>query len=344
VRGPARARSVLTAALVFALVAQVGLAVALVLGPVRLRDPEYAHKLALVRARQAEFPESPLVLALGSSRTAMALRPEFLRPARPGDPLLFNFGVKGAGPARMLLDLRRLLADGVRPRAVLVEVWPGVCDAEQADRIAPGRLTAAEAAFVTRFAADPVNYASRWLGSSLLPWSGHRRQLIAQVPVPRLPGVRRPHPRRPTDRWGWLRPHEPADPSAYRPAAEALSQATFGPALAGDAPASPSADRALGEFLALCRGEGIAVVLVMLPESGASRNWYSPGGLARLGDYAMTLARDAGAGLIDARDWLPDDAFADAVHLGRAGAARLTERLAAHPAFPRGTPPPGGRR
>ena len=57
-----------------------------------LGDPEYGRKLARLRARRAGRPGRLLVLALGSSRVAMGLRPGLLR-ASAGDPLVFNFGI-----------------------------------------------------------------------------------------------------------------------------------------------------------------------------------------------------------------------------------------------------------
>ena len=38
--------------------------------------------------------------------------------------MLFNFGMVGAGPLVELVVLRRLLAEGVRPDLLLVEVLP----------------------------------------------------------------------------------------------------------------------------------------------------------------------------------------------------------------------------
>ena len=83
-----------------------------------LYDAEYARRLATLRTRQAEAPERPLFLVLGSSRTALAFRPEILPPlpTRSGPPVLpFNFSHMGAGPLLNLVELRRLLADGVCP-------------------------------------------------------------------------------------------------------------------------------------------------------------------------------------------------------------------------------------
>src|SRR5438105_3797911 len=45
-----------------------------------LYDPEFAARLATLRARMTEQPDRPLFLVLGSSRTLMSFRPEGLPP------------------------------------------------------------------------------------------------------------------------------------------------------------------------------------------------------------------------------------------------------------------------
>jgi hypothetical protein len=92
-----------------------------------LADPEYGIKLACLRARLAERPDCrPLIVALGSSRVPMGLRPEHLVVNRSSDsrgPLVFNFGIYQSGPTAQLLCLRRLLADGVRPDVMAMELY-----------------------------------------------------------------------------------------------------------------------------------------------------------------------------------------------------------------------------
>src|SRR5438128_2658811 len=94
----------------------------------QLRDPEYGRRLDRLHDRLAEYPNRPLVLVVGSSRTSMGLRPAAWEAVRPNgtrpDPLLFNMSLVGSGPVMELMCLRRIYADGVRPEAVVIEVWP----------------------------------------------------------------------------------------------------------------------------------------------------------------------------------------------------------------------------
>ena len=46
------------------------------------------------------------------------------RPVGAAGPVVFNYGILGAGPVLELLTLRRLLADGVHPDCIIVEAWP----------------------------------------------------------------------------------------------------------------------------------------------------------------------------------------------------------------------------
>src|SRR5437899_2476061 len=77
-----------------------------------LRDPEYGHKLSRLRERLAEEPGHELIVILGSSRAGYGFRPEALRDRRTPDcvaPIVFNFGLTGAGPILEFVCLQRLL-------------------------------------------------------------------------------------------------------------------------------------------------------------------------------------------------------------------------------------------
>ena len=100
---------------------------------VPLRDPLYLDKLAAIRERPAfrSANDEPLaVLFVGSSRTLVAVDAGAVGPALStelGRPVeAFNFGTAGAGPVTCAVYLRRLLADGVKPDAVVIEVLPAL--------------------------------------------------------------------------------------------------------------------------------------------------------------------------------------------------------------------------
>src|SRR5207249_2410036 len=92
-----------------------------------LYDPDSAVRFALLRQRIAEAPDRPLLLVVGSSRTGTAFRPEILAPLDTGNgpaPLVFNFSHWGANAAFNLMQVKRLLREGIRPDWLVVELMP----------------------------------------------------------------------------------------------------------------------------------------------------------------------------------------------------------------------------
>src|SRR5439155_5783078 len=124
---PSRCRAVLAWGLFFYVAFQLGLIVITDYWLPVLRDPEYGFKLARLRQRLAEEPDRELILVLGSSRAGYGFRPEVVpawqAPAAEA-PIIFNFALTGSGPILELLCLRRLLADGIQPNRVIIEVLP----------------------------------------------------------------------------------------------------------------------------------------------------------------------------------------------------------------------------
>src|SRR5262249_48186289 len=95
----------------------------------QLRDPEYAYRAKYLRRQIAvKLTDAPVVVVLGSSRTLVGVKAAELQEAlqdRLENPILaFNFGLTGAGPLTQLISLRRLLAEGVHPDLLVLEVLP----------------------------------------------------------------------------------------------------------------------------------------------------------------------------------------------------------------------------
>ena len=92
-------------------------------------------------------------------------------------------------------------------------------------------------------------------------------------------------------------------------------------------PIAPASDQALRDLLRLCRRENIGVVLLWLPEASEFRRLYGPQTTATADAYFRGLADEFGVGFVNARDWLPDDAFFDGHHPLIWGAADFSRRL-----------------
>jgi hypothetical protein len=326
------------AALGWTLVLFLGVQLALggFLGRIRpeLRDPEYGSLLNALQARLAEAPGRPLVLILGSSRSA-----NLFRPAPPGptpEPVVFNFATLATGPLRQLQMLRRLLAEGIRPHAVLVEFWAPFLTQRKGFREEPyirdRDLQLPDGMLVFRYFTDPWP-AFQKLGEGLLvPAYGLRSELLGRY----APFLNRPAKRLATD-WsdpalrmvegfGWLPAPVPRPgPELFRIFIARGAENTRD-ALA-DFDISPIADGALRELLRTCARRGIRTALVLVPEHSSLRQCYPPEVVARANAYLAELAREQQVPAIDTRDWVGDDDFLDLAHALPRAAAPYTERF-----------------
>src|SRR5262245_15505667 len=168
---------------------QLGLSLAIAFWVPGLRDPLYHDKAKPLKARTVGVSPRPLtVLALGTSRMDVGIRSRLLEEeaaATLGRPLVvYNFGVSGAGPISRLVFLRRLLAEGVRPDVVLLEVMPVTLttqvEGNEFSRLPGARLSREELNVVRHFGGPFEEARQAWQTSWLLPWYQHRFVLLAK--------------------------------------------------------------------------------------------------------------------------------------------------------------------
>ena len=296
-----------------------------------ISDPFYADK----ETRLAELERAPLVLALGSSRTLNGFAAERVGPVATatGTPAVaFNFGVPGAGPITQAVYLRRLLADGHVPTVLFLEVLPSLFADEpdrppEANLLLADRLTWAETELVIERYAFPAEIvrtrrttADRW------PWEMHRFKLMSRLEPDALPDESRLHAGRSANTHGWLA-------LAVNPVGFTRTAAHYGPSLVDWNP-GPAPTRALHDTLALCRARGIAVGLLLMPESGAFRALYPEPVRERLNVFLAGVCAEFGCPLIDAREWVDSAGFSDGHHLLRAGGVAFTDRLTTEAILP----------
>jgi hypothetical protein len=282
-----------------------------------LRDPEYGHKLRLLRRQLTSDSDRPLLLALGSSRTLNGLRPAAL----PADgPRVFNFGLTRHGAVQQWLAFDRLLRDGIRPRWVTIELFPPALGqgADELNVAPAGRHTLGDVQFLCANGLRPATYAAAWLEARAVSVYDSRftvRSWLCPTWVPW--SERHDFVWKHTDSGGWLE----------APSAGAGSRAEHeGIAMRGFA-VHPDSDRAVRQTLSRCQAEGIAAAVMLMPEAAWFRELYRGDADNRLRAYAAQLERECAVPLIDARDWCADDEFRDGGHLLAAGAKRFTERF-----------------
>ncbi len=294
-------------------------------------DPKYGCRMLALRALRNEHVDRKLFLVLGSSRAEQGFRPGLMSRTevtrQSHRPLFFNLARGGSSPLLYLLTLRRLLADGIHPDVLLVEIFPPalVEDEETAVIYKP---TLRDWPLLRRYPVSGRTWAY-WLQDRLLLWYKYRSGILAWVVPHWLP---------PQARWGehlwdyqggeWrvigsnlsFQERRRLTDDAQRRYASSLQHFRI----------AADADCALRELLDTCRSEQITAVLFLMPESGEFRHWYPPEALSRLSGYLAALGRDYNTPLIDARQWIADSNFSDGHHLLIHGAAAFTWRFANH--------------
>jgi hypothetical protein len=325
----ARGRRGLAWGLALFALGQLALALAAERGHPELIDPEYGRRFQQLQARRQEAPGRPLLLMLGSSRTAMGFRPDALPPlpaGAGGPPLAFNYSLVSAGPLTELLCLERLAAGGVRPDAVLIEVWLPHLGPEKSFLTRLDQGVRSDLRLADRYSPEARPGCWRCLERRLLPAYFLRSGLQREWLPPQGPAGPEAVYWSTLDGSGWLPcPWDLRATGAYATFA-VKQQADYGPTVQRFG-VTPAGDRALHDMLVLCRRRGIKAALVWMPEASDFRRYYSPDALAGMRAYLAALSDAYQAPCLDMREWAPDEDFADGFHLTPAGAARLTERL-----------------
>jgi hypothetical protein len=294
-------------------------------------DECYAPRLLHLRQRLAEAPGRPLLLVLGSSRPAVGIRPDYLAEM-PYRPVVFNFSMPGGGPVRQLLTLRRLLAEGIRPDAIVVEAWAPFLPQHgfftEAGKVLLGDLYWPDLAAIARLYGLTWEPLNRFLERVAAPTLYYRRRLLdscARFLPLRAPTRELPWGEDGTDATGWLPPPAslaPDDPAGDRETSRRAVESSL-----VNFQVSSISDTALRDLLGECRSRGIRVLLLLLPEHSVLRGWYSPQTKADSEDYFDRLGEEYGAPVIDGRTWIADEDFLDFCHLLTRGADAFSTRL-----------------
>ena len=290
-------------------------------------------KRPALRRLMAEEPEQPLALMLGSSRTCWALRAGSLDGMAGADGQrvrVYNFGIPSTGPIHEWLYLRDMLAEGIRPRLLLVEFLPPLLCAPQRGVLSEESTTAypwmSARDFVRMmpYLSRPGRRGRDWLQAQIAPCYAFRLQLHAELQkmafgahFPSFPAV---------DEWGWRTMTPKLLPAEERACNVKREHDGYSPGL-NHFRMAEGPRRALHDLLALCRRERIPVALVLMPESSEFRALYSPDAQAASRDLLAELSREYDAAVIDANRWVNDEDFEDGHHVMAHGADVFTNRL-----------------
>jgi hypothetical protein len=288
-------------------------------------DAKYGYRLRSLRQRLSRDRGAPLLLILGTSRAEQGFRPSLLRvPPEPNAPVVFNLARGGNSPLLNLITLQRLLADGIRPDWVLLEIFPPSLVREKTG-VTIAKTTLRDFPALQRHSTSWKTYVYA-VRDRVLLWSKYRSGILACWG----PGWLSAKLFRPDSLWDaqsgeWLAINDGVTPQESRDLTADAQHRYF--RRLQDFCVGSDTDRALRELLDQCRQQRIGVVLFVMPEASEFRRWYPPSALARLSGYLAALQREYGVPLVDARSWLPDDCFYDGHHLLQQGAARFTRRF-----------------
>jgi hypothetical protein len=328
----------------------------------QVRSPFLDHSLKQAQA----CPHSVDVVCLGSSRLGLAFRSdevEALMRQQTGDPsfAVFNAGFPAEDYSTSAFILKRLLALGMRPSLVVIEITPEMV--ARRNRWLGAHVLPTPGLDLPGYLADLWN--SRNLGRLLMeriyPVYRYRRSLCEELSAALA------------KTWTscWPKKKQASQPSG--PARESASACENAPAGSTRAPPQPaagpaqgyavppesfvdgdlslpsgqltlegtskaslwlkdyhiggSAARALERLLQQCRQQDMAVLLVIPPLYSAHRRLYTPQIEAAFEDYLAGVKRAYHCASVDCRDQLPDHLFLDNHHVFPEGAARFSRQL-----------------
>lgn len=333
------ARATLTFGLVSFVVANAALAAVVEVKRPEWRDPELGYRLMQLKRATISAPRRPLVLAIGSSRVQQGIDPGAMGfDEGSTDPLVFNFGYRGASPVIAVRNYFRIRAAGIRPDYVLIEFSPasatGGTSAAGPVRKWPNRFTVAdmvwlrESAFLNLREARTAEALTSWMGAIALPWTSHRQVLAAHwLPVWVTETQWKMVGRERMDWYGFTEMQAETtttglyrrDPAAYRE--------RFARTLANSSVAV-SARRAYSLLIDHCRKDGIPVAVVWMPLAPLLTGWVNPELQHDCIKFTREQGRERGVPIFPPPDWLMDDDFAEGHHLLPQSAARYSRWLA----------------
>lgn len=328
-----RARAAVLWAILIFVGSQAALELAIELRWPGLRD-EFCHqKLVQLEERFAAAPpDAAKVVMLGTSAAYCDLQSERLEQRleeRWGrEVAVYNFGIPGSSALMELVALKRLLAAGVRPDYVLIEVlspFLSGCPPLDPERFSPPRFSLAELSLVRRYTA----YYSRvrWWDGRLAPCYSHRWEILRLVAPAFAVADAWTQGIGPFDSAGAGRlPDAARSEVRFRQGLE-MTERSYGAyrnRFRRDAPFC----RILDEILKLCRAEGICASLVLMPEASEVREWYDGAVKREMLAFLGELGRQHKATVVDAHGWIDDGGFLDGIHLVESGADQFTHDLA----------------
>ena len=330
-RSPLAVRPARRAALPYGLLGAIAISIAAEGYVARRRDElsslfsvEWRHNARAIRRHAA----GSAVLCFGTSLSRTGVSPRVLeeRIEMPA----YNFAGSGSQPFACFIALRNALANGARPRAVVVDFpWIALNQPNTLNEVGLAEIgSLADLATLALAARDAPLFGRMALGWFLPSYRG-RPEVRANIAA----ALRGEEPNRNAE-WFFLALNTEANrggchpgPQGYDGKVDPTSPILF-PKLWS---CTATCERYIGEFLDLAASRGIAVFWVLPPMTAAARpHWAATGTRGRyLGFVRATAALHRNVTILDATDAeYPVAAFNDPLHLNRDGSVVLSAGVA----------------
>ena len=309
-----RARGSLLCAVLFFVLLQLGMNITVETVRPDLYDPEYGHRLRLLKRQQAKSPSKSLVVILGSSRPQLGISPAAMPDM---GCVVFNFGIAGFGPVGEMFAFNRILADGVKPDTIFLEILAPALHAEAnvEDFLKIQRVGWNDLSLMASFSHRPTKLYWDWCSRRFAVCHAVRLCLMSRLAPGFLPW---------RDRLDvtWQR----IDEYGFQPFP--MTEFTAEQRRIGTDDAIRSYQGVLKDFkvadmprasiehiLTECKARNIRVVLFAMPEGSEFRNAYPTGAWQKVEAFTNELRERFGVEFISFRESMPDEALFDSHHL-----------------------------
>jgi hypothetical protein len=303
---------------------QLGMAVWVERGSPELRDPEYAMLSSLLESKRAEHSDKKLAIFLGSSRVSHGFD---AREAGTDETLVVNMGIAGCGPYLQEVILDRLLAKGIKPDLLILEVMHPFFNEATGKTLDHflldgARLNWEETRLLPQYGHTRGGAYRRWITGRIVPTSRHQAELQQEVIESEFRfEASPPSPLAPIDSFGFRRKWiEPETRIGMTRMAHDQYDGFYRDFKLGEAPY-----QRLLSIMEKARRADIEVLVVLTPEGSPFRNIMTTNTVEAIEQFKSRIQQEGGVKIVDARDWIEDPLFYDMHHLLPEGAKRFAQ-------------------
>jgi hypothetical protein len=243
--------------------------------------------------------------------------------------LVMNCSQAGCGPIHELLNLHRLLRSGLRPARLIVEVLPPVLagDGPVEDLIPGHRLSYDDCRFLARYCQDSSRLLDRWYQSRMNPLFQYRSVIMSLIAGRWLPWQhRQDYLWKQTMANGWMPYFHTTVSDEHRQSKTAEARLQYQDYFR-NYQIAPLADRAYRDLLVTAQRYDIQIAFIIMPESREFQSAYPNHAWDSCMTYLNKLSSEFQVPILNYRDCLSSDDFADGHHPLQSGSKKIGSLL-----------------